>query len=402
VGFVDGSLVVLHATQPETPIYTIFNGTGTSATTICSGLSKLVIGDSSRGWTHLWETIFDSSEHPYFYISDDSRIVVGTNLNPNLRIYGVETECIGQGTLPPTTSTTQFYQSICDSAIIKPGECMVADQFKYSCNGCFRMGIINGNLVFSSTLDAPTAARYVLDQQNNAAKLCAIGSELVFLNGSDHRISKIISPSSNVPGAFAYGYIDEYSRLMALVSAPSNLNLNVEVYGRYSQCYEPTIPPSKLNICIRHHSKLITFLAPPPPPGFSINVCDSALIRPGQCLYPGEQKYSCSYCFRMALFNGNLAVSWGISNVWDDIWTSHVFTQGRAVRGCSEDSKFVFYSDSNEALWTINIDGFGKGYLYITEDSQVVFSAEGAHNPVIVGISNYCYNNGQTTDGKLS
>lgn len=129
------------------------------------------------------------------------------------------------------TSTTTFDPLICDSAIIRPGECLVAGQFKISCNGCFRMGLINGNLVVSSTLISPFAAHFILNAQNRAYKLCSNDTSLVFLDDTN---TNILTQGSNQAGQ-VYIYIGDDSQvILGSVSGP------YVFYGNPSECYKPT------------------------------------------------------------------------------------------------------------------------------------------------------------------
>lgn len=153
MGFLDGSFVISHATDPSSIIHTIFNG---SAVKVCASYQGITFYSASDEILRM--DIVYGYERTYFYLSDTSTFNVRQYYSytmQTLRSYGVNTECIGSVTLPTTITTTHFYQSICDSAIIKPGECLFPWQFKYSCNGCFRMGLIDGNLVISSSADQP-------------------------------------------------------------------------------------------------------------------------------------------------------------------------------------------------------------------------------------------------------
>jgi hypothetical protein len=122
--------------------------------------------------------------------------------------------------------------------MVKAYECLQAGEFKYSCNGCFRMGFVNGSFVVSrsTTPDVPLYSIY----SGSAVNVCSESNRIVF-NTNSGAVDTILFGPVQYYGLYFFiadnsmiifrnlygnGYEGDYDRFTRYFDGESDLTCN--------------------------------------------------------------------------------------------------------------------------------------------------------------------------------
>lgn len=296
-----------------------------------------------------------------------------------------ETDPIDTTTISASTTTTSIPTDAptlppidgCADSIIKSGECLYEGQVKYSCNGCFKIVIENGNLVvyYNNVPGVPPV--WTSNYTNGlAVKACAENPNFVFY-GASMQLWIIL-----FTGPVDAKLLDNGQMMFAQRGTNSSFT-----YGTSASCYPTTTTQTETTTETAFEGttpegtttdETTTFIETSVAP---LGPCNGNRIVQKECLYPGQAKCSKNGCFKFVVENGDLVV---YKNTMPPVfvWRSN-YTNGQALRACTENNIF-----STPPLWTIH---FNNGIeAEIQDDGLLVFYENGVKQSFTVGIPSTC------------